>query len=103
MDGRATEQQHGLRARAGDLVGTDVPRRAGALAGHGGLCLLAAFAAVVGLFGVAGAHPATSDAVLDVLRAIGASGLADSLAGPVGDLVRHKQLAVLVLVAGVGA
>ena len=92
-----------LRSALRDLVAAGLPDRASALTLYGALCVLAALAALLGLLGLIGTHPQTSDAVLDVIRTVGGIPLADSLRGPVEDLIGDKQLAMLMLVGGAAA
>jgi membrane protein len=86
----------------------DPSRRAPALlGGSAGLALLSipallgAFAAVAGLAGALGTHPATTRPVLDVISALAPPGLARSLRGPVEDAARKDLLAGALMAAGV--
>jgi len=92
-----------LRSALRDLAAAGLPDRASALTFYGALCLVAAFAALLGLLGLVGSDPETSTAVLDVIRTVGGAPLANSLQGPVEDLIADKQLAMLLLVGGAAA
>ena len=119
MDGRAidgaTDSGRETRLRAGsgmrrnvrgalrDMTASGVPDRASALTFYAALCVLAGLAGLCGLGGLIGSEPQTSDAVLDVIRTVGGTSLADDLRGPVEDLFADKQLAMLLLVGGTAA
>ena len=119
MDGRAidgaTESGRGTRLRAGsgmhrnvrgalrDLTESGLPDRAAALTFYAALCVLAAVTALLGLCGLIGSDPQTSDAALEVIRTVGGASLADDMRGPVEELFADKQLAMLLLVGGTAA
>ena len=115
MDGRATDEGRGPRMGAGggmresvrgtldDLTALELPDKAAALTFHAALCVLAGFTSLAGLLGLVGSYPETSNAVLAVLAKIGATAGAGPFEGPVADLFRDKQVAMLLLVGGLSA
>ena len=111
MDGRATDDAQGTRVTAGggmrgvlrEVRALDLPDRAASLTFYAALCMLAGSATLVGALGLAGSYPATSDAVLDVLRKLGGTTGAGSFEGPVADLFREPEIALLLLVGGLAA
>lgn len=122
MDGRATDDGQGtrggaavtvpagarwrgsaepLRAALGDVRSGGLARALASLTGYAALCVAAVLASLIGLVGLAGSHPATSNAILAVIRDLGAG--TGAVEGPLADLVRDKQAAVLLLVGGIAA
>ncbi len=115
MDGRATDDAQGTRVEAGGgmledpraglraLIALDLPDKAAALTFYAALCVLAGCAALIGLLGLAGSHPETSGAVLDVLRKLGGTSGAGPFEGPVEALFEEQEVALLVLAGGLTA
>jgi membrane protein len=116
MDGRQTDERQATRAGAGDVARPNGVRRALAdlttagladkaapLAFYGALCVASVLATLAGLLGLIGTYPETSNAVLDVIRDLRDSADAGALQGPVEDLLRDQQLAMLLLVGGLAA
>ncbi len=122
MDGRATDEGQGTRDRAresvrphehwhdssgrlrtalADVRAGESPGRVVSLTLRAALCVLAALASLVGLLGLVGSHPATTDAILAVMRDMGAG--TGALDGPLESLIRDKQAAVLLLAGSVAA
>ena len=90
----------GLRSMWSNLTAADLPDKASALALVAALCVLAAVTSLLGLLGLFGTSPATSDAVLDIIRTVGGAPLANSLQSPVEDLIADQGLALVLLIGG---
>jgi membrane protein len=115
MDGRATDERQETPLGAGggmrgnvrgalhDLTTAGLPDKAAPLAFYAALCALAALASLVALVALVGSFPETSNAVLDVIRRMRDTSDAGAFKSPVEDLIRDKQLAVLLLVGGLVA
>ena len=121
MDGPPTGEGHSRRIGAGhfglptqpalsraravtrDIAGMGVGASAATLTLHALACLVAGLAAVAGMLGLAASYPATSDAVMDVMRALGGGSLAENVRSAVESPVRNPEAAVLLLLAGLGA
>ncbi len=90
-----------LRGALADVRSAGLPGHVASLTFHGALCVLAGLASLIGLVGLVGTDPGTSDAILEVIRNIGAG--TGALDGPLQALIRDKQAAVLLLVGGLGS
>ncbi|HZO58998.1 MAG TPA: YihY/virulence factor BrkB family protein [Solirubrobacterales bacterium] len=103
MAGAGGVRANALRGAMRDLTRAGLPDKAAPLAFYGALCVLGALTSLIALLGLAGSHPETSNAVLDVVRDLRNSSDAGAFEGPVEDLFADKQLAMLLLVGGLAA
>jgi uncharacterized BrkB/YihY/UPF0761 family membrane protein len=92
-----------MRGALHDVASVGLPDKAAPLTFYAALCVLAGLTSLVALLGLVGSHPETSNAVLDVIRDLRDAPDAGAFEGPVQDLVRNKQLAMLLLVGSVAA
>ncbi len=92
-----------VRGALHDLTSVGLPDRAAPLAFYAALCVLAGLTSLVALLGLVGSHPETSNAALDVIRKLRGTSDAGAFEGPVENLVRDKQLAMLLLAGSLAA
>jgi membrane protein len=74
--------------------------RAAALTYYSVLALFPALIALVGILGLVGEHPRTTNALLRVIRGIGPNSAANTFEGPIESVLRNKGSAGVALFAG---
>jgi membrane protein len=92
-----------VRAALHDLTTAGLPDKAAPLTFYAALCVPAALASLLAFVALVGSYPETSNAVLDMVRRIRDTSDAGAFEEPVKDLIRDKQLAMLLLVGGLAA
>ena len=115
MDGRETDARHETPLSAGDsvrgnvrgalhdLASVGLPDKAAPLTFYAALCVVAALTSLVALLGLIGSYPETSNAILEVIQRLRDTAGAGAFEGPVEDLLRDKQLAMLLFIGGLAA
>ncbi len=115
MDGRETDARHETPLSAGDsvrgnvrgalhdLASAGLPDKAAPLTFYAALCVVAALTSLVALLGLIGSYPETSNSVLEVIQKLRDTSGAGAFEGPVEDLIRDKQLAMLLFIGGLVA
>lgn len=81
---------HVLRRTVREFLADELKDRAAALTYYALLSLFPAVIVLVALLGLLGREPATTDAVLDIVRQVGSREAADAVEGPIRDVVRQK-------------
>jgi membrane protein len=89
-----------LKRSIGTFRRENLSDRAAALTYYSVLALFPALIALVGVLGLVGEHPRTTNAVLGVIREIGPTSAANNFKAPIESVLEHKASAGVALFAG---